>query len=388
MTSWLSSRYFFLGLFLGFILSSVAGYFLSQKARLHSFSRFFRHISLEMDYYPTAAELLATAKRKVKPDDILVLIGGSSILRGEGQNPNELWSEQLQKELGHPFKVLNYASNGAGFPAFGAVAFRMLSKDYPHIIFITTSSFVEERPIDGGKLYGYVFWDAYYKHLLPLNNNEKNLVTQLRKQQLRTKEGMEMHIMSYLDSFLYFKALWNWVGYQHVFTLWNAQAATSPFQPKRRYTESTQNIEEAVKTIAQDKKRFQSELNVLRETFVHYDNQQAALAKKNYATLFDARYRRKIVCVQAIYNPKHLNALTRHEQHQYKTVVKDIIGIMQSQDYNVIQLHHLTPEDFMDLQHLVATGGQKAALAVAAEVKKVAVREGFMPHPTDIVNKK
>lgn len=378
MTAFLRPCYFFLGIFLGLLLCSVLGNLISQKARLHQFSRFFRHIIIEMDYFPTAAELLVTAKRKANTNDILVIIGGNSIFRGEGQNPNELWSKQLQKELGKPYKVINYAANGAAFPAFGAVAFKLLSQHYPKIIFVANTPFNENRPIDGGELYNFLFWDAYYKNLFSLSKAEENIIKQLRREQYKTSKGIEMHIMSYLDHVFYFKSLWNWVGYRHVFTVWNKHTPLTAFQAKRYYKDPEYNIKESVYAIKQDKKNLQLEIENFKKSFLHFDAKQASFLHTNYQNIFDIRYRKNILAVLAIHNPDYLAKLNPVEQRQYKLVVDHLTSLIQSLGYNVMQLRDLQSYDFMDLQHLVASGGNKAAKQIAAQVKMIAVREGFL----------
>src|SRR5262245_23735042 len=107
-------RSFIVGLILGFLGCCTAGYMISKHARFYHFTRFFTAIQpAAYLYYPTPEELLLTARHIVSPDKILVLIGGNSVFRGTGQNPDELWSMELQKLLGNQFKVLNYAMDGA-----------------------------------------------------------------------------------------------------------------------------------------------------------------------------------------------------------------------------------------------------------------------------------
>ena len=139
MTTYLRPKYFLGGFVLGFVICCAAGYVISSKARLNHFSRFYLAIEPQTLYYPTASELLQTVRHKVPKDKILVLVGGSSIFRGAGQDPNEIWTDNLQQLLGDKFKVLNYATDGASFSSYGGVVFRMLREEYPKLIFVAAA---------------------------------------------------------------------------------------------------------------------------------------------------------------------------------------------------------------------------------------------------------
>ena len=150
---------FFVGLLAGLLACSLAGRIAAVSTSFHDFDRFFRAIQPQTQFYPTMSELIATARRKARPEQTLVIIGSSSILRGTGQNPDELWSLELQHLLGEEFAVLNYAIDQAAMTAFGAAAFRALRPLYPSIIFVALADPWGSSPIDGHDPYRYVFWD-------------------------------------------------------------------------------------------------------------------------------------------------------------------------------------------------------------------------------------
>ncbi len=381
MMRFLRPRYFFIGVIVGFALCSIAGFIVSQKARFNHFVRFFSYMSPTVDYYPTASELVATAKHDVDPNKILVLIGGSSVFRGDGQNEDELWSQKLQVILGNQYKVLNYGFNGARFPAFSGVAFRMLSERFPRIIFVSTCEFLgDKKQIDGGDFYGYLFWDAYYKGLFHPDKSEKQKISTLRKQQIFTEKGSEVHFMSFLDSFFYFRNLWNWVGYRFFFTVWNRNAYPATFQARRLFYDAKLDNKALVETARKNQQRFEREVSDLLKTAFtkkvdlsrrHYFKKEAEKVSMNY-DIFESRYRANTLCVLATENPRHFSALPKIEQQAHEIAVNDTLSIIKSLGYYGVKTKDLQSDDYVDIEHFVATGGDKIAAQIAPLIKSIA----------------
>jgi hypothetical protein len=122
---------FLVGLLAGLLGCAVAGRIAASVTSFEYFNRFFIFIQPQTQFFPTMSQLLATAKLKTAPEKTLVVIGSSSIFRGTGQNPDDLWSRELQRLLGDDFAVLNYAIDEAAMTSFGAAAFRALRQIYP-----------------------------------------------------------------------------------------------------------------------------------------------------------------------------------------------------------------------------------------------------------------
>lgn len=385
--SFLKPRYFFSGVAAGLIACSIAGQFISQHFRYNHFTRFFSSISNTLDFLPVAHELLATAQHKASTNKILVLIGGNSILRGDGQNEDELWSLRLQKKLGNQYQVLNYGFNGAQFTAFGGVAYRILSEYYKKIIFISTCSFSEATDIDGGKNYGYLFWDAYYKNLFHPNAVEAKQIKRFRSLQLKTNNGIELHLMSYLDSKLYFRNLWNWVGYRYFFTIWNKNAYPLPLQARRHFRDIKVDIESLAATTRKSTERFKGELDGLHAlsfaTQVNFKSHHLSNIKQTelhemYDQIFSERYRPNTLCIFPTYNPRHISKLSLEEQKAYKILMEDAAVLTNLLGYNTMTTKNLTPNDYIDHRHPVKSGGNKIADQTAKEIYMIAKKLGYL----------
>src|SRR5215217_551872 len=100
----LATRAFFAGLVVGLVCLSVLGRLVSQQPPLENFSRFAPILSPTALFYPTASEAVALARNSASPDEILVIVGGSSVARGDGQSTGNLWSRRLEEQLGPPYR--------------------------------------------------------------------------------------------------------------------------------------------------------------------------------------------------------------------------------------------------------------------------------------------
>ena len=83
-----------LGFGLGLVLLVGLGRTTEQRDFHPKFTRFHPNMAPETLYYPTVAEMSAIVRRRCRPDQILVIVGGNSILYGVGQ-PADFDFDQL-----------------------------------------------------------------------------------------------------------------------------------------------------------------------------------------------------------------------------------------------------------------------------------------------------
>src|SRR5215831_13829333 len=93
-------RAFLSGFLVGLVLLAVLGRVAGDTNYLRGFQRFHRYLSIDTLYYATASQLLQLAKASVTDGQVLVIVGGSSVMQGVGQGSLELWSDELQRLLG------------------------------------------------------------------------------------------------------------------------------------------------------------------------------------------------------------------------------------------------------------------------------------------------
>ena len=378
---WLSPAALAAGVVLGLAVCSVAGHILARLSHFEKFSRFFIYIQPQTNYYPTISQLIATARVTATKEDILVVVGGSSIFRGTGQNPDELWTIDLQRHLGDGFVVLNYAIDQASITSFGGVAFRALSAIHPKIIFVSLSDYRGALGIDGEEPYRYLFWDAYYKSYLI----DDDVVTAqaTRAQQIKDAQGQENHIGQWLDSILFFRDLWSTIGYNWLFTVCSDSTALSPFLPRGSYRDvSAPNLkllqqnfqqDEATRTLMVDRMKH------LTSAFYPVYASGGDIIRDSYRAAFPESLRPRILVVDLSVNPAILSAMPDQYQRQLGEIGLRYAAILTGLGYNAMQIGGtLDEDDFADQGHLMASGGQKLAAGAAVEVVRLAERLGFL----------
>ena len=85
----LHARLYFVGFLVGFGVCVFAGHELSGTTRFDKYVRMFVPIQPQMQYYPSPFQLVNTVSKLYVPGTTLVIVGGSSIFRGTGQNVSD-----------------------------------------------------------------------------------------------------------------------------------------------------------------------------------------------------------------------------------------------------------------------------------------------------------
>ena len=179
----------------GLVCLSVLGRLVSQQPPLENFSRFAPILSPTALFYPTASEVVALARNSASPDEILVIVGGSSVARGDGQSTGNLWSRRLEEQLGPPYRVVNLAMASGAMVEYGAIAAQALRVEGRRVIFVSDVLGLSLSPPDGGT-WKYVFWDAYFKGLLLPDAHRDAVIARREEVAARTAEGTELRIRS------------------------------------------------------------------------------------------------------------------------------------------------------------------------------------------------
>ena len=237
-------RFFLAGLVLGFILLGLLGRHLGSKDFHPDFVRFQSAISPEGNYYPTVDELVAIVRSRCRPDQTLVIVGGNSILLGVWQPVDEVWTKHLQELLGDRYCVLNFAFRGASPSDCGAIVAEVLRKEYPHQIYLADESPLNGVSAIGSDPYRFMFWQAYFAGRLesfPIRNYRA-------REWLMSDYGrytaFDIITSNVTDSFLNFRNLWNWVGYNVMFSIPSlyGQAMPDELTPRSHFRDEEPDI--------------------------------------------------------------------------------------------------------------------------------------------------
>jgi|CryBogDrversion2_11_1035321.scaffolds.fasta_scaffold02801_4 hypothetical protein len=375
-----------IGVILGFALCSILGRVTASAFNFSRFERFFRAIQPQGSFYPTASELVSHVRRKIPKNKILVLVGGASYFRGTGQNPDELWTLELQNLLGDEYRVVNFAIDQAGITDFAGAAFQVLAREYPRMIYLSNmgASLNGGDGVDGGETYRYVFWDAYYKDMLKGDKVWQEDVKLRRSAELKTLPGLELHLGKYIDSYTYACDLWNYIGYRYLMTIWSDSTVGSTFLNRRSYTDAidpnfaqqqiaTRSDKEYTKTMEErNKDYFQHGTYIDKDGQVKLwiDSWNNASDQINH--LFPADLHKK--CLMIILHGNHyfMKSLTASDWKRYDLMYKTSLEICQKVGYPAIEVGaDFSADDYIDAGHFMASGGRKIAHHVADKIKEI-----------------
>lgn len=372
----------FAGVVLGFGLCCAAGRVASQRPLFEDFLRFHGPISPEGQFYPTVSELLAQVRSTVPKSKYLVIVGGASFFRGTGQNPDELWTRELQRLLGADYAVVNFAMDNAGVTSFAAVAFQILAREYPRIAYVCNASPVVADPVDGGVLYRYVFWDAYYKGLLSLPFPWSDGVHELARTELKDRDGLELHLGRWIDHCTYASDLWTTIGYRYFFTLWSDLSPQAMIVGRRAFIDRViPNFSERQRIYRENPKNVRENEAINRDFSTKGFNRKAdgswerdpwawEIISQLSATLFPYKLRSKCYLVFLRANPYFMKSFTAEDWKRHEELYRLGGEAFSSNGYHVIQLPDadFTADDYADGGHFLAPGGRKIAKAVAARL--------------------
>ena len=374
---------FFLGIVVAFTVCAVAGRIVSERPLFENFVRFFSPIQPQRSFYPTASQLVAHVRHTVPVTKTLVLVGGASYFRGTGQNPGELWTHELQRQLGSRYAVVNFAIDQADLTAFAGVVFTILSREYPKIVYVANGNVASGAPVDGGPDYRYLFWDAYYKNLLPPSVADTPAVRALRREQLLEPAALEVHAGQWLDQLAYACDLWTYLGYKNFFTVWTDEHRTAPFDPRRQAREgddpgllaSQQAIRRDAAYIAHSEKhaRRVARTGLMLDQKNRWVPNPAVWKRfeESCRTMFPEDLRSKSLVVLLRANPFFLQTLTPDERLRTEQIYRLSRDTYERTGYQVLALRaeDFTADDYLDGGHFMASGGAKIARAVALHLE-------------------
>lgn len=375
------------------VLLTVAGRRSAEHNFHPGFTRFHRDIAPDTKYYPTVREMMAIARERAAGGKILVIVGGNSILYGVGQPASHVWTEQLQRELGPNFAVVNFAMRGAGVTDCAAVVAEALRNECPKQIYLANSSPTQPALADGTIAYRWVFWEAYDKGLLIDDPQRASAVREAYQIRPDARTGLdELRIRGKLDSFLNFGDLWNRFTFAVGNTTWTWERSASweSFAPRRTFPDNepdylTFSSADRLHTGA----RFDAELGFARSvsllgftqgkggSWEPFQPVWEELAKSIDAAIPRALRARTLV-VLTRNSPYYLDKFTAAERQREDLAYQLSVQIWQQAGYEAIDCGRgYTIGDYGDRIHLSSTGGDKLAQQLAAEVRRIAGKLGY-----------
>lgn len=375
----------------GFLACVLMGRTVSQNPVLKNEVRLNEFLNPMFHFYPTASMLAAAALDGLTADQTLVLIGGNSNFNGQGQNPDELWSLELQRLLGDAYKVVNFATMGSKSADLAGVVFRMIEVKHPKTLLVLNSYSVLQGSFDGSDdydipapaLFTYVFWDAYYKNLIPSDDAFEAKVHQLQKREFveHANEFTEIHLGAIFDGFTYARDLWTFLDYESFFTLWFAPRADKPFQARKFVTEPKRVFPGLEERVAKSGMTFDEIMQNVRGHFqgiarygvngaIEPVPEKWQVFRDSHDRLFTPSQRSRVFLYLLWPSPHFAKKLSKEDKALLDYVIPHATDELLKQGYHASSIgRDFDDEDYETSFHFMASGGHKIARLVADQIK-------------------
>ena len=397
----LAPRSILLGTFIGFAAFCLLGRQAARTDEHKNFVRLTRYTSPETLYYPTVNELMSIVRARTKPGQILVIVGGNSVLRGVGQPADKIWTKRLQAELGAGYAVFNFAFNGSSITDGAAVVAEALRNEFPKQIYMANTAPTHGVNPEGSLVYRFLFWDAWSKGYLDKTDAKRNtkISDTHANRAYHFQDGFaELTIRDWFDRWFYFQDFWNDVSLTRFSTVWGAympgpllfsQARNSFKDPEpdflnpvaipfaARYRPDTIAIELLnVRGCSWDaferEKTPDGKWKIYEPAWQNFHEEVAAS--------FPQALKKRTLVLMSHSSPYYVNKLTPDEIERdglaYTLAVKEwekagYASMEYGKDFHATQ-------DYGDRTHLTWKGGEKLAVLVAAKVRDMSKELGYL----------
>ena len=385
----LSPTLVFIGVFAGFSLMVIAGRWTGKQNLFVAYERNYPLISPEGYFYPSLDNLTELVNHVASNRKILVLVGGNSVLMGVGQKKEQLWTKELQRVLGSNFAVVNLAFRGAYLTEMAAVVAEVLSKKYPRLVYVTSETSPMRMELSGAdRPYEYLYWQAQASgelfKAIPDQQKIHGVVANHSRGPLS-----EAALRGYLDYGTHASDLWNYIGYNYLFTVFNFIK-----YPPEHFFEARRNSEDLMPEIPPIPQRFtlqEQSMQIIRSFFkssvekdtkgeLHIKPAVSDAFMRDAQVAFPDPFKSRTLILLAYNAPYFSNQLSKDEHAAYEYVFSQAKSWLQKAGYHSVLIGpDLTNEDFADRVHLTASGGQKMARDIAPEIRAMAVQVGYLP---------
>ncbi|CAN5418187.1 hypothetical protein BH10PLA1_BH10PLA1_20940 [soil metagenome] len=396
----IAGRVFLVGVLIGLIVCCLLGWRESRRTPFRHFVRFHHWINPQTQFYPTVSQMIETAKSGLQPDQVLVIVGGDSVLFGSGQLAQDRWTIRLSELLGPKYKVVVLAYPGAAFADVGAVVGEALTKQGLQVV-VLSHLYIGHLSAIQDLVHPHVFWQAWERNLLMDDPRRNHAIEQAidsfntpgisSADEAKKAPLREMPLAFGIDSRLHFNDLWTTVGYGKFFTVWNSLTSEKFYWPRRMFRDP----EKPTPVEARNPPHKMIEgIELIRRMFERLCKQrpdghweEVSILPNDWLGLEDRAnslmppaMRARTIAIFTYENPLYRSKLTADETEQYSVALHGTLRRMESAGYDTIAVGDtFTADEYFDLLHLTPSGGAKLADALAPEVVKLSKRLGYAP---------
>lgn len=382
----LHPRAFLLGILLGFIGCCIAGYLTTEKNQYGELPRFGQLTSPDSLFYPTFCQMQAIVRSRAKRDEILVVIGGDSVMNGCGQKHAQLWSKDLQNRLGSNFRVVNLALRASSTFEGAYFVAESLANEYQKLIFVTDArpAFCRNTALS---FYDYLYFDGLHKGQLPKDSAwHKDFAIRQAQSGIKDRaKWSELDIHKRLDALCFFDDLWTTIGYRRIFTVWSSLTAGHFCEPRHSFPDNEPDLV----PIGQRYQHLKADLEIIQKTTEPFYNFQGGhLYRKSSAWKgfedqiqnVPSDFRKHCLILLMRNSPYEVQRLTEREQFRDAAAYHDSLANWQAADFTTTIIgDSFSAEDYWDRCHLTPPGGAKLASIVEGLIKTKAKELGYIP---------
>jgi hypothetical protein len=356
-----------------------------------NFVRFTPNNAPDTKYEPTLAEMESIVRQKCRPDQILVVVGGNSILLGVGQPVQKLWTARLQEMLGPEYVVINFALRGACPTDGGALLAEALRDEYPKQIYIANMAPMQNLTPVGLDTYRFLTLEAFHKRRLIDFAPRTEAILARKDSALPPDKARELELRARADGFLYFRDLWTWTSYRF-FSTYPASEPISrkmAYKARRVFPDTEPDFETMPKTQRYTPEIMKADLEISRAwTSPYYQrNEQngwvlypavATEFEKRVRTSFPEPLRGRTLLLVSRNSPFYTRQLEKDIQERENLGFADTVRMLEAGGYHAMEYgKDFADDDYGDRTHLTASGGKRLAALIAPEIRSIAASLGY-----------
>ncbi len=381
-----------LGFVAGLVLLAFAGRTVIRKDLHPTAVRFHPMIAPDSQYEPTMGEMRAFVRARCRPDQILVIVGGNSILLGVGQPADRVWTKRLQEILGDRYAVVNLAFRGSSPTDGGAFVAESLRDEFPRQIYLANVAALQAADAIGIETYRFILFDAYYKNmLLPWAPRDQQFKDYLGDPAFSTAR-FERRLGAQIDSVLHYRDFWNWWSATKFFTF------ATPYQPdpglayraRAKFTDQETDYDTlpfeqrfSPSVIASDTiiARAYSANGYAKNAAGEWQLADAAREQfLRFATnAFPDPLKPRTLMLISRNSPFYTQKFEPELRERDDVAVRDTIAGFEELGYAALDTGTLYAiEDFGDRTHLTSAGGAKLATVVAPKIEALSTKLGYV----------
>lgn len=392
---------FFIGIGISFFIAMAGGHIAAKKNIFLDRERFFFKISPEGYVYPTLDNLLQYVRERAPHNKNLILVAGSSILVGVGQQEANLWTKRLQEELGDSYAVVNVSFRAARFNSVGLPLLEILSNEYERCYWVTDvvprmgPRLLSEGSYNGYNYpFDYIAWQGLLRGLLPLNLARKeDMFSAINSKSESVRlQSQEQIIHALLERVTNSSNLWNFIGYRYIFTIYSPLTPSNLWfwAPRKEIGLDDENPESSIPPVPDRFTRnYNHEMTIISDMFsgrtINQEVQENSDMIKRYFP--NEKLRRSTLFLLNLRASYLLDCLSFSDREKYYAVYNELIKFFHQDGFHAMLLGFGYPyQDYVEASHFSNTAAPRMAKEVASCLRTM-VKEELTTHENNFKSK-